>query len=412
MAVRLSYGDNPNFLISVGGFHPDYQPPANLGLPQLRRLSLNLLGGDNPRLTLATYFAVTSNTVQFGASIDFLFKVSKFKVVGYLGFDALFQFSPFYFKVSIAAGLEVMLGSTTLLGVSVSGSLEGPTPWHIKGKGKFKIFIFSFSVSFDKTFGDRREDLLPDIQALPILKEALAAPANWQAQLPQGQSLLVSLRKTQQEGLVAHPNGSLAVRQNKLPIDLELDKIGNQKISGENAFSLQLFDSGGTAMDAEAVKDFFAPAQYRNLKDEEKLSSSSYEKYNAGIKAQITDTPVSDDLLQRDVVYERKILDTRNSPRRITRRQIDAELFATWTNGTAVATSVRGREITRKRLSAGREVHFADTAYAVVSNSDLSIHKELTADSEAAAIALMKATINGDPQQQGKLQVIPLHELV
>jgi len=66
MALRLYWGEDANFLLSIGGFHPAYQPPP-MNLPNLRRLSLSLLEGDNPRLTLEYYYAVTSNTVQFGA---------------------------------------------------------------------------------------------------------------------------------------------------------------------------------------------------------------------------------------------------------------------------------------------------------------------------------------------------------
>ncbi|MEM9931716.1 MAG: DUF6603 domain-containing protein, partial [Bacteroidota bacterium] len=104
MALRLNWGNEAAFLMSVGGFHPAFEPPARLNVGHLRRLTLNILSG-NPRLTLTTYMAVTSNTVQFGASIDFYFAVSKFKVVGYFGFDVLFQFNPFRFLAGIRAGV-------------------------------------------------------------------------------------------------------------------------------------------------------------------------------------------------------------------------------------------------------------------------------------------------------------------
>ena len=51
MAIRLDWGADANFLLTVGGFHPAYEPPP-MDLPAIRRLTLSLLNGDNPRLRL------------------------------------------------------------------------------------------------------------------------------------------------------------------------------------------------------------------------------------------------------------------------------------------------------------------------------------------------------------------------
>ncbi|MCI0419976.1 MAG: hypothetical protein L0312_12255, partial [Acidobacteria bacterium] len=69
MAIRLDWGADANFLLTVGGFHPAYEPPP-MDLPAIRRLTLALLSGDNPRLRLEMYFVVTSNTAQFGAKLE------------------------------------------------------------------------------------------------------------------------------------------------------------------------------------------------------------------------------------------------------------------------------------------------------------------------------------------------------
>jgi hypothetical protein len=104
MALRLNWGSSKGFLMSVGGFHPAFKPPQELNVPNMKRLTLTILSG-NPNLVLTSYFAITSNTVQFGAKIDFRFELSEFSVIGYLQFDVLFQFSPFNFICNIAAGL-------------------------------------------------------------------------------------------------------------------------------------------------------------------------------------------------------------------------------------------------------------------------------------------------------------------
>jgi hypothetical protein len=68
MALRLGFGDKPVFLLSVGGFHPAFKDvPANL--KNMRRLTISLYDGENARIIIQTYLAVTSNTAQFGANI-------------------------------------------------------------------------------------------------------------------------------------------------------------------------------------------------------------------------------------------------------------------------------------------------------------------------------------------------------
>ena len=48
MALRLNWGEQPTFVMSVGGFHPRFPAPA--GLRPLDRLALTLTDGENPRV--------------------------------------------------------------------------------------------------------------------------------------------------------------------------------------------------------------------------------------------------------------------------------------------------------------------------------------------------------------------------
>ena len=131
MAMRLDWGADANFLLTVGGFHPAYQPPP-MNLPAIRRLTLALLDGDNPRLKLEMYFAVTSNTAQFGAKLELYAAAWKFNVYGFLTFDVLFQFNPFYFIAEITAMLALRVGSSSFASIKAdadagrTNAVEGP----------------------------------------------------------------------------------------------------------------------------------------------------------------------------------------------------------------------------------------------------------------------------------------------
>ena len=173
MAIRLDWGADANFLMTVGGFHPAYQPPP-MNLPAIRRLTLALLEGDNPRLKLEMYFAVTSNTAQFGAKLELYAAAWKFNVYGFLSFDVLFQFNPFYFIAEITAMLALRVGSSSFASIKLTLTLEGPTPWKAQGTAKFKIcWFFTLKVRFNKTFGETRNTTLPDVAVLPLLAAAL-----------------------------------------------------------------------------------------------------------------------------------------------------------------------------------------------------------------------------------------------
>ncbi len=69
MGLLVAFGGDPNFVISVGGFHPSYNPPP-LPFPTPQRVSFNILNGGAGRITVSGYFAVTTNTVQFGARAE------------------------------------------------------------------------------------------------------------------------------------------------------------------------------------------------------------------------------------------------------------------------------------------------------------------------------------------------------
>lgn len=422
MYFSIDWSDNPNFVFSVGGFHPDFNAPAlRGGIGQLQRITLNLLGGDNPRLTLSFYFAVTSNTVQLGASVDFLFKVWKVRVVGYLFFDALFQFNPFYFKITIGAGLAVMWGSRELFGIHLKGSLEGPTPWRIKGKASFRILFVKVKVRVNKTFGREDHTVLPPVEIKPILLEALQDQRNWQAELPPASSLLVSLRQLVEEGeeapLIAHPYGMLAVSQSKLPLELDLEKMGEDRPSDFKAFRLRLQDSQSPAK----VEDFFAPAQYINLSGSEKLSRKSFEKFTSGVRAMGDDGFKTFDYIEKCYEYERCIIDSRLKEaleeEELRLHGEEESYFDAFVNGGAVAKSTMGRTANATlAVDEGKKIKVGEETFVLVRAKDLIPLKKggnnIVFATETAAYQKLKAMVKKCPELQGQVKVISEFELV
>src|SRR3954468_20142594 len=118
--VRYRWGEDPVFLIAVGGWHPDFEVPAGLNLPaKPQRIAIPLMSGDHTTLNLSCYLAVTSNTFQAGFAIDLKLKWSKFKLESNIAIDALFHFDPFYFVVNFEGKLRIFWGDSRLAGVTV-----------------------------------------------------------------------------------------------------------------------------------------------------------------------------------------------------------------------------------------------------------------------------------------------------
>ncbi|HEY6565537.1 MAG TPA: DUF6603 domain-containing protein [Pirellulaceae bacterium] len=80
MALRLNWGDQPNFVLSIGGFHPQCRAPA--GFPPLKRVTVALGQNGNPSITISGYIAVTSNTFQVGAKAEIIAYKGSYNVYG------------------------------------------------------------------------------------------------------------------------------------------------------------------------------------------------------------------------------------------------------------------------------------------------------------------------------------------
>ena len=306
MAMRMSWGPQSTFLLAVGGFHPRFTAPP--GFPALARVAVALADGDNPRLRLEAYLALTSNTVQLGARLDLSVRAGRFTVAGFLAFDALVTLEPLAFTVDIAGKLAVSVSGHTILSVSLALTLSGPQPWHARGRASFSILFFDVSVHFEVTIGEAPPPALPaSVDVAPLVRAAFADVRAWSAQLPAGGEALVTLRSVETADVLAHPLGTLQVRQRVAPLERTLERFGANVPSGARLFRVSGATIGGAGVALAGVDDLFAPGQFRALTDEQKLSLPSFESMPSGVTIGTPDvahgTPVG-----VGVVYEQRIV--------------------------------------------------------------------------------------------------------
>jgi len=413
MGLLVAWGDDANFVLSVGGFHPRFNPPP-LPFPVPKRVALDILNTPLSRIRVEGYFAVTSNTVQFGARVELRLGLDEIGIFGQVAFDALFQFSPFYFIIEISGSVELKVFGIGLFSIRLDFSLEGPTPWRAHGTGTLSLLFFDVSADFDITWGDKQDTTLPPIEVMPLLVGEFNKIENWRAELPKNNNLLVSLRALEETaGLVLHPVGALVISQRGVPLDLDIAKVGSQKVADAKRFSV---NSNTTGLDKNGDRqEPFALGQFLDLANDEKLSRKAYEKKNSGLKLSVAGRQaVSSRAVKRIVRYEMIVIDSKYKKQLFQFFAFSATLFRHFLRGNAAARSPLSRATQKMFVPFDDKVAVRQQAYAVATNFDNKAVNGGKAffDSESAAYDFMNAQTAANPNLGETLHVIPAHEVV
>lgn len=418
MGLLMDYGDKSEFILTVGGFHPLFNPPP-LPFPNPRRIRIDILRNAFQRISVECYFAVTSNTAQFGARADLFMGLAVVEVTGNFCFDALFQFSPFKFIIQMSFSVSLKVFGIGLFSIHLQLTLEGPTPWHAKGTGTLSIDLWLFeieiSASFDITWGDAQNAVMPSIKVLLLLAEEYKKIDNWQAKIADSNNLLVSLRKleTQSESLVLHPLGTLQISQRAVPLNLNIDKVGSRKAEDGKKFSLkvttlELKDSGSKPQEK------FAIAQYQDMKDDEKLTRPSFQEYDGGISLSVAGNQLgSSKAVRRIVRYETIIIDTNFKRFVIHFFSPIGTLFNHFIRGAAVSKSKLSKSYKKSVVPYGPEeqIKVSPKSYVVAGMSNnKAVNGKAVFASEGMARDYMHSIIKDDPNMQGEVHVIPEFE--
>jgi hypothetical protein len=318
IAVRVFWGEYPEMVLAIGGFHPAFSAPAFLKLPsKFDRITLSLLNYKNDdadielSLKLQLYLAITSNTVQFGSRLDLLIQFWKVKIVGLFGFDVLFQFNPFKFQSQVYATLTLSMYGEELLAINMDFQLEGPGPWHALGFAEFTLFWTTKKFNFEHTWGEQLETSVASVDVGSLIKAELEKKESWSTILPKNIETSVHIRPTDSIGLVVDTMGKLCLSQKVAPLDITLDKFGPDKPTVVKKYSIDsVFFNGNTSGESiSKTKENFAPAQFRNMSDEQKLKSPSFEFLNAGVAIESDAFGLGNSFVAIDVEYDLVVID-------------------------------------------------------------------------------------------------------
>jgi len=262
----------------------------------------------------------------------------------------------------------------------------------------------------------------------------LSAASNWATQVPRHEHPIVTLRDTQADvGLLAHPLADLQITQRVLPLEQEIARFGNATPAGERYFTLSAeLDSpvAGTPTPTGApVEDYFAPAQFRDMSDDEKLMAPAFERMRSGMRfstrAYVCGAAIEED----EVMYERK---TVWGPRPTPAAALAAEPAAlearpapivlpagfverVAASGAAGRAPIAASGISRFR-GPGEGVKLEAPTYAVVVGRGVDAVRVTPgpgSDGEgfATAASTLDARLGAHPEERGRLRIVPVIEM-
>jgi hypothetical protein len=426
MAMAASWGSERNFIFSIGGFNPRFNPPSNFppfNAPPLKRLNLAF----SSYVSFECYLALTSNTMQIGARVEALFEKGGATISGFLGFDALVQFNPLYYVIDVAAGFSVKFKGRTLASIAFMGFIEGPNPHRIKGSVTFSILWWDISVDVDKTFGDPITELIVNLDPWPILREALEQNDSWTAELPTWEAIgvVTSESSAGQAGeQLIHPLGKFKVTQRVVPLNHTLTKFGSADPIDNFRFEIiSLNDTN--ASDLVSTQDYFAPGQFAEYPESEKLNLKSYELMDSGVfyasqgREEVAFSFES--ASSKEIEYETILLENMANKEDIRRTKIEGlQALNTMLSQTLILagisyhTTVSNSNRLRYQLKHhAKDSTLVNEKFVIVNEDENIVDGSISKGELSKAVALNKLADHrkANPQDKRKLNVISAFEL-
>jgi hypothetical protein len=397
LAFRWGWGAEQQFALAIGGFHPHFQPPA--GFPPLRRVAITI-GESGAQLVAQAYLALTANTLQFGAHAE-LTAGGSWNVHGWLGIDALCEWSPFSFLFDLSAGIELRHHSSVIASVHLDGHLAGPTPWHVWGSASLSLVFFDISVDFDTSWGDEAPSL-PPMDPAPAVAAALADHAAFRSLSPARAAVTCAGQPADAGGAVLlDPGGALRVSQQVVPLGQPITRFGGVQLAQPRSFDLAVDVAGVTG--GRPADEEFALGQFVELSDAELLSLPSFTRLAGGVEVGGDAVDLGRSARARSVVtrldYDTTIIDsiTHKGPR----YTLDAAAFAT--------LSQRAQPMGPGRYAppeAAPRVALAEERW-LVANLDLSPSGAVVHDgTKYGALRALAVYLDAHPGARGQLQVV------
>jgi hypothetical protein len=119
----------------------------------------------------------------------------------------------------------------------------------------------------------------------------------WSAQKPVGGDALVTIVARATDGnAMAHPLSRVTFSQRRVPLQLELQRIGRAPITGDTKLEFTKVRVGTTVVEPDYVSQYFARANFLDMAKDELLAHPSFEPLPGGIEVGSDEFVVAPDL--------------------------------------------------------------------------------------------------------------------
>ena len=287
--LLIAWGDDPDFALSAGGFHPE--------LPATGRAGRDATGGRRPVAALDHHAAGRGLP---GADVELLPARHQGRAPcrrrwrRRRGAPAVRRDRPVGADVPlrdrpVGRGLPLRV-RRDLRERRPPPAPRGPGQWVVSGSASISLLFFDVDLDIPRiTWGSGNNPVPDPVDPMAMVTAALSDPAAWAARLPADTDLLVRLAPLGADEVdVVHPLGALEAREHQLPLETVIDHVGSHPVNVPRVNLGQPTLNPGTpqarpATAISAATDLFAPGNFLALTDDQKLSRPAFEPFPAGI---------------------------------------------------------------------------------------------------------------------------------
>jgi hypothetical protein len=230
----------------------------------------------------------------------------------------------------------------------------------------------------------------------------------------------VSARDVQNAAaVVAHPLARLEVHERTVPLGMDIARVGGAPLAGANHFAITGYRIGATLVPRDNVQDDFAPAEFLDMSDDDKLAQPSFERHDAGVRLKGgPDMVKCGPPVAKDITYETFFIDEAGGEPRTDagtppQKWLLTDLLTVLGTGSAArATMMRAGN--RRYTAPGNPIRVAEPAFVLV-DADTLAPAGIGPASGATysdVRALLNQELNRVPAQLGHLQIVATHEMV
>ena len=367
MAFRMFYGANPYVLLTIGGFHPRFDP-GPLNLPVIPRVGAVLDVPCGAFLRLELYTAFTPNTLQAGALVEAGLRLGPISASGHFQFDGLITFRPFTFDIEFSAGFAVRALGVSLCSVGVSGRLTGPGPLVVHAQASVKVLLVRVRGSATIELGRRNGDA---VSAIPSVVQALSGELGSVHNLhTDGNDGSVRLRRSVSRPAggvaLAYPTGTLRWKQKRAPLNTTIDRFEGVPIAG-GAHLLRVDGPAGATPETE----WFSPGSFTtlDLKASQTLNNAGYEQLDGGLRL--------DNGAPRDSGDARNFTNDIDLVKVPSGIKLSANAIGNYLP-TGLAAALAERDTTPPLTGSAPAVAVAPETFTVIGADGATVHQELT----------------------------------